>query len=755
MARATPAAQETSAKRSAARGGISRRTLLVGGGVGVGLALAWTLWPRRYAPNLRAGPGETILNAFLKIGDDGRVLVVVPQAELGQGVSTALPQILADELGADWRSIGIEPAPLNPIYANQLLAEELSQGALPESLGGVRRWAAQEVATREGLMLTGGSTSVRAFEARLRQAGAAARALLSIVAARRWDADWRELDAHGGFVWRGEESVAFGDLAEAAARERVPDDLPRRAGIDHRLTGQPLPRLDAPGKVDGSALFAADIRLPDMVYASARSAPHGGRLVSAKAEGPNAVPEALMSFQNPHWIAAAATNSWAADRAVMAMQPTWEVPAPQPDTRSIEAALAGALDQGEAEEVHAAGDAAAAMAGPGPSARYSVGLAPSAPPETLTATARVAGGKLEIWAPTQAPGLARAAAARELGFAESQVIVYPMMAVGGGYGRKLETDAIRQAAVMAYRMGRPVQLIWSRLQDIQHDRFRPAAIAQLEGRLAPSGTIGAWRARIAAPATASELAARLGLGTRLFGGSRAPAAGAVPPYAIPNLAVSHGAADIGIPTGMWRSGALSYTTFFTESFVDELARGVGVEPFSFRIQMLGQNQRLANVLATATALGGWDGGPAGSGMGLAALSAFGSHIATLVEVEIGGDQKVRVLRAVCAVDCGRVVNPELVRQQVEGGLIHGIAAALGPELAVENGMPVARTLGDLGLPNLASSPAVTVELVASEAEPGGVTELAVPTAAPAIANALHALTGERVRRLPLRIGSGR
>jgi isoquinoline 1-oxidoreductase beta subunit len=733
--------------------GISRRTLLVGGGVGIGLALAWTLWPRRYAPNLRAGEGETILNAFLKIGKDGRVVVVVPQAELGQGVSTALPQILADELGVDWRSVGVEPAPLNPLYANQLLAEELSQGSLPEALGGVRRWTAQEAATRGGLMLTGGSTSIRAFEQRLRDAGAAARALLSMVAARRWDADWRELDAHGGFVWRGEEGIPFGDLAEAAASERVPADLPIRGGIENRLMGQPLPRLDAPGKVDGSALFAGDVRLPDMVYASARSAPFGGRLVSARSESANAVREALMTFQNPNWIAAVATNHWAADKAVMAMQATWEVPSPEPDTQSIDAALAQALDHGEAEQVHAAGDVDAAITGAGPNARYAVGLAPSAPPETLTATARVSRDKLEIWAPTQAPSLARAAAAAEIGFSESQVIVYPM-AIGGGYGRKLEMDAIRQAAVMASRMGRPVQLTWSRLQDIQHDRFRPAAMGHIEARLAQSGMISAWRAGIAAPATAREVAERIGLGTRLFGGSRAPAAGAVPPYAIPNLAVSHVPADIKVPTGMWRSGALSYTTFFTESFVDELARGFGLEPFSFRIQMLGQNPRLAQVLTTATALGGWDGGPSGSGMGLAALSAFGSHIATLLEVEIGADQKVRVLRAVCAVDCGRVVNPELVRQQIEGGLIHGIAAALGPELTIEKGVPLARTLGDLDLPTLASSPSVTVELVPSEADPGGVTELAVPTAAPAIANALHALTGERVRRLPIRIGSG-
>ena len=737
------------------RRGISRRTLLVGGGAGVGLALAWAFWPRHYAPNLRAGAGETIFNGFLKIGKDGRVMVALPQAELGQGVATALPQILADELGADWRNVGVEPAPLSPLYANQLLAEQWSQGAMPEALGGVQRWAAQEIATREALMLTGGSTSVRAFEARLREAGAAARALMSMVAARRWDVDWRELDAHGGYVWRGEEGIAFGDLAEAAAAGEVPGDLPIRAGSQNRLTGQPLPRLDAPAKVDGSALFAADIRLPDMVYASVRSAPPGGRLVRADLEAAEAVPEALILYSDPAWVGAAAVNSWAADRALAAMKPVWDVPTPRPDSAGIDRALAAALDGGEASVVHEAGDLDAAMAGQGHSARYSVTLAPSAPPETLTATARVNGDRLEVWAPTQAPGLARAAAAQAVGLAEAQVIVYPMLAVGGGYGRKLEMDAVRQAAIMSQHLRRPVQLIWSRMQDIQHDRFRPAAAANLEARLAQNGTISAWRARIAAPATAREVAERIGLGTRLFGGARASTAGAVPPYAIPNIGISQVAAEIGVPTGSWRSGALSYTAFFTESFVDELARGFGLEPLSYRMQMLGQNPRLARALTTATALGGWDGGPPGSGMGIAVLSAFGSHIATLVEIEVGANQRVRVLRAVCAVDCGRVVNPELVRQQVEGGLIHGIAAAIGPELIIENGLPAARTLGDLDLPILANSPTVTVELLESEEAPGGVTELAVPTAAPAIANALHALTGERVRRLPLRIGSGR
>src|SRR5688572_16502579 len=269
------------------RRGISRRTLLVGGGVGVGLVLAWGLWPRRYPPNLRAHEGETLFNAFLKIGRDGRVVVAVPQAELGQGVYTSLPQIVADELGADWRTVSVEPAPISPLYANILLAEEASADSGFSTLG-VDRWTARQYATRNALMVTAGSSSVRGFEMRLREAGAGARALLSKAAARRWNANWEELDTRAGFVWRNGDRIAFGELAEAAAGETLPDNLPVRGGVDDRLVGQPLPRLDVPAKIDGSARFAADIRLPDMVYAAVRSAPRGSRRVAVNREAAHA-----------------------------------------------------------------------------------------------------------------------------------------------------------------------------------------------------------------------------------------------------------------------------------------------------------------------------------------------------------------------------------------------------------------------------------------------------------------------------------
>ena len=730
--------------------GISRRTLLIGGGAGAGLILAWALWPRSYEHNLRAGEGEQAFNAFLRIGRDGRVLVAVPQAELGQGSWTALAQILADELGADWRTVGVEPAPIGPLYANRLLVEGPDDGSFT---GDFRRWRAQRFGSGEAGMLTAGSSSVRAFERPLREAGAGARALLMKAAAGRWGVEWETLDTAAGFVLDGQRRLSFAELVDAAAGEELPEHLPIRAGIDNRLAGQPLPRLDLPAKVDGSAPFAGDIRLADMVYASVRAGPtEDSRLARwQKAKG-LAVPGVFGAVDAPGWVACLATNWWAANKGVEALEPVWDVPRPPVSSESLDVALTGALERDDGRRVYSRGDLADAFDG-GTILRghYRAGPAAGAPLETLTATARLGGDRLEIWAPTQAPGLARAAAARVAGLGEAQVTLYPTM-IGGGYGRKLETRAIEQAAMLAMRVKRPVQLSWSRLEETVQDGFRAPARAQLLARLDTGGVVLGWQARIAAPDTGAQLEARLRGGAGAMAAIGDPVAGAVPPYAIPAVAVDYLPAETGIRVGGWRSGAHSYTAFFTESFMDELARISSVEPLSFRMQMLGDNPRLARCLTTAATLGGWDGGVPGSAMGIACHSAFGSHIAVLVEVEVTADQRTRVLRAVCAVDCGRIVNPELVRQQIEGGLIFGIAAATGHEIGFERGRPGARDFRDLGFPTLAGSPEVTVELLESEEEPGGATELGVPVAAPAVANALHALTGRRLRSLPLVVG---
>ncbi|SNS43171.1 isoquinoline 1-oxidoreductase, beta subunit [Sphingomonas laterariae] len=734
---------------------LNRRTLLVGGGAGAGLLLAWGLWPRSYRPNLVANPGEAIFNAFLKIGEDGHIVVVVPQAEMGQGVWTSLPQVLADELGADWRTVAVEPAPISPLYANDFLIGEAAQNMMPDLLKGVGGWAARQFAIRSAMMVTGGSSSIRGFEARFREAGAAARALLCAAAGKRWNADWRACDTAAGFVTRGDDRLRFGELAAEAAALDVPKGVTLRAVGAGGLSGRPVPRIDLPSKVDGSARFAGDVRVQDMVYAAVRHGPHGATsLAGVDKKAAEKVAGTIAVVENPGWVAAVATNGWAAERALDAMRPRFTTQGPFPDSASIDKALAAALDGDEATRFFAVGDVDAAFQNAkGLKVDYGVPVAVHAAMEPLVATARLTGDKLEIWMPTQAPGLSRSVVAGAMGMAEAQVTIYPML-VGGGFGRKIENDAAVQAAIIAREVRRPVQLTWSRRDDIQQDRYRPPARGRLSAALGKGGEILGWQARIAAPAAMASM------GSRLMPGSGEPGAkaelsaveGALPPYAIPAIAIDHLPADIGIPTGIWRSVAHSYTAFFTESFVDELARIAAIEPLSFRMQMMGGNTRLAHCLTTVTAMGGWDGGVAGSVQGLACHSSFGSHVAMLVEARVGEGQQISVDRVFAAVDCGRIVHPEIVRQQIEGGIVWGIAAALGATTGFTRGMADARNFDALNLPILATTPEIQIELIASKEEPGGVGEIAVPPVAPAIANALFAATGQRLRSLPLAIG---
>ena len=736
----------------------TRRQLLVGGGAGIGLLVAWTLWPRRYAPNLIANKGETIVNAFLKIAESGVVTVVVPQAELGQGVFTALPQILADELGADWRTIAVEPAPISPVYANRLIAGELAEGRGPGFLQGAIKWSAKEYATREALMITGGSSSVRAFEQPMREAGAAARVLLCKAAAAEWDADWEACDTAGGFVVRGDEKLRFGGLAAAATAYHLPDPLPMREGRENRLTGMKLPRLDLPAKVDGSANFAADVRVPDMAFASIRQGPVGDTILkSIDRKAADAVPGVMGVVDTPRWVAAVASNWWAADRALDAMRPVFETRGPWVSSAGVDKALQDALE-GDGTRFASAGDLSTAFAGQTiHAAEYSAGLAVHAPMETMTATARFKRDRLEVWLPTQAPAIARAKCAAALGIAENAVTIHSMLA-GGSFGRKLECEAAVQAAIIAQRMNRPIQLTWSRAEDIAHDLFRPAAYARMSAKLGPAGRIEGWLAKIAAPATGAEQAARMMAGSALAGAfipdpegaDESAIAGAVPPYAISALGVDHHPAKLGVPTGHWRSGAHSYTAFFTECFIDELAIASGVEPLSFRMQMLIGNPRLALCLSTAAARGNWEGGVQGSGQGIACHSMAGSHVAIVAEARIEENQKVAVSRVVAAVDCGRVINPDLVRQQIEGGIVYAIAAATGAPIDFGRGLPVPRNFEALEIPRLAECPEIVVEIIRSNAPPGGVSEIAVPPVGPAIANAIFTANGQRLRSLPLR-----
>jgi len=744
--------------------GLGRRSVLIGGGAAIGLAIAWGIWPRDYAHNLNLGEGEHAFNAWLKIGEDGRVIAIVPQAELGQGVTTLLPQIMADELGADWRTVAVETAPINPLYANRLIAIETGRlttprALVPDAVGDVRTWLLEEYAVRETTMMTARSSSVRAFEQPCREAAALARMMLVAAAAERWDVPAEQCATASGFVLHGNKRLRFGDIAAAAARQPVPDAPVIRKRTRNALYGQNLPRLDLPGKVDGSANFAGDIRLPDMLFAAIRHGPHGDTRLVGIDKLTQSGTDQVRVIEHDRWVATVASSWWSANRALDRLAPRFETTGRAASSTAIERDLRRAVSDGEGVRIAKTGDTAAAFSGrKALTADYYVAPALHAAIETRTATARVANGTAQIWVATQAPAAARAAVARALDFSATAVTILPMFA-GGSFDAALEHDTAVEAAIIAQKIGAPVQLIRSRAEEIISDLPRAPAAARMAASLNSAGTIDAWSARIATQASTHEFRARLD-GKSAHDALRASDAtsdagaleGAMPPYAIPHVAIDHLPAAAGLPAGQWRGNADSYTCFFTESFVDDLAREVRADPLSYRISMLAGKTDLARCLARAGVVGEWEGGQAGSTKGLAIHSMRGSHIACIADARFG-PRGLQVRRLVAVVDCGRLVNPDIARQQIEGGLVFGLAALVGTTTRYRNGLATARRMADLRLPGLAQSPEIIVEFIASDRDPGGVGELGVPVIGPAIANAIATGSGRRLSSIPFRFGN--
>ena len=702
-----------------------RRTLLVGGGVGIGLVVGHALWPRRLGSELATSPDEQAFGNFIKIARDGRVTVAVPQAETGQGVWTALPQIVADELGADWEMVGVEPAPLTEADANPLAERE---GWL-DGFGMLKSW---RIAGE--MRITAGSTSVRAFEQPMREAAAIARAMLVGAAADRWNVNPGECKTADGMVLLGGQSFTFGELAEEAAVRSPPSKPQLRQDQKARLIGRPLPRLDGPAKASGSLRFAGDVRLPNMLFASARMAPPGGRLQSFAREAVQRIPGVRNVTARDHWIAVVADTWWAAEQAIKAADPKFSGQRTPDRLRPL---FQDALEAGDAREWFARGDYDAVTANARAlAATYSVAPSQHLGLEPLTATARLTAGKVAVWAPTQAPA-----------FAAGEATLYPMP-VGEPAGRALESDAIPIAIELARELKRPVQVTLPQSSSQNHDRLSPGALALMTALPDAAGIISAWQMRVATADGLGSALARLA-GANLPGEpGRTALDGSIPPYSFPNVRIQAVSVELPITAGYMRGSPQREFCFFTESFVDELARRSGLEPLAFRMAMLGGNGRLARCLQGAARLAQWDGGGAGSTMGIAGCSAFGSHIGLVAVASIGEDQRIRVHKLVAAVDCGRVVNSGLVIQQIEAGLVWalGQATVAAPEWVA--GMPRARAIGRIGLPRLSDAPEMTVQVIPSSEPPGGVSGLGTTVLAPAVANAIFAGSGKRLRNLP-------
>jgi isoquinoline 1-oxidoreductase beta subunit len=554
-------------------------------------------------------------------------------------------------------------------------------------------------------------------------------------AADRWNVDEKECDTADGLVINGVRTFTFGELAEEAAERSPPRHPVFRQSTKQRLAGQPLQRLDGPSKSNGSMRFAGDVRLPGMLYASVRLSPPGGKLTRFERDAVKGAPGVRHVAARDDWVAVVADSWWWAERAMKAADPVFSGIQSPSDMRGL---FDKALTDGDAEEWFSRGDYDATVRGSRPlAATYFVAPSPHLGLEPISATARPSGSGIELWSAALAPSLS----------GSGDALLYPMPA-GEPAGAAMEPIANPIASFLARELKRPVQVVLSQSGSQNHDRLASGGLARMTALPGAGGLTAAWQMRVA-------LADGLGSALARLAGDNAPSKfgktsldGAVPPYAIPHLRIEADHPALPFNFGYMRGSPKRELTFFTESFVDELARAAGLEPLAFRMAMLGTDARLARCLQGAARMAQWDGGGAGSTMGIAGCSAFGSHIGLVAMASIGDDQRVKVHRLAAAVDCGRVINSGLVQQQIEAGLVWalGQATAASPEWVA--GMPRARPLGGIGLPRLGDTPDIAVQVIPSSEAPGGISSLAPTVLAPAVANAIFAGSGKRMRSLP-------
>lgn len=724
----------------------SRRGFLIGTGAAVGLVVGYALWPRRWPNAWTAGEGETLLGPWIRIGADGRVTVAVPQAEMGQGIFSGFAQIVADELGADWSMMGVEPAPWHPAYAHVGLAREGTAG-LPPIVRDIAGRAGEEVIRRMNLHMTAGSTSVKGYHDLLREAAAEARARLVAAAAGEWRVNADDADTANGFVIHKASRMTFAEAVALVDPDAEPPAAKLRAADARPLEGRVLPRIDLPPKVDGTARFGADVRVPEMLYAAIRQGPVGdSRLVSASA------PAGVRMVQGANWVAVVAPTTWEARRGLGAVKASFSTSGRKAGPWIQQELAKAAAGTAGGEAVAEYGDVDDALGTIPVVADYALPFLAHACMEPMTATARVANGQAELWAPVQSLTLAHWAAAEALGLEKEDVIVHPTL-LGGGFGRKAETDCVVQAALIANAVGKPVQLIWSREEDFGSDMFRPAVHARMRGSISAERGIAAWDARIAVPSVGNSFMGRNM--PRLASDEDRPNAAAIEgadaiPYAVGAFRAVHVPVPQPVPLGYWRSVGHSFSAFVVESFVDELAAAALTDPLEFRLRLLADKPRHVAVLKAAAEAGRWgEALPPGFGRGIAVHESFGSIVAMVVEAGVSGGV-VRVAEVVSAIDCGRAIAPDSVRAQLEGAALMGLSAAIGEAVTFADGEAVQRNFDSYSVMRLADAPVRLATIIVNSGERlGGVGEPGLPPAAPALANALYKATGTRARSLPL------
>ncbi len=724
---------------------VSRREFLkTSAAIGAGLTIAVSL--EGCGPEALPGSGGAPFapNAWIRVGKDGIVTVLVDRSEMGQGVSTSLPMLVAEELDADWSKVRYEYAPANDAYANPTLP-----------------FKAQ---------LTGGSSAIRGAWRPLREAGAKARAMLVAAAAAQWNVSAGECQTENGSVVHtgSGRQAEYGSLAEQAGQLAVPANVPLKDPKTYRFIGKPIARLDLPEKVTGKATFGLDARPEGVLVAVvARCPTFGGKLQTFDAAKARAIPGVRLVAKIDSGVAVVANSYWEAKRGRDALEITWNH-GPHANLSSEEITERfEQLANGEGRVARKAGDASAVLAAAPKKvdAVYSLPYLAHATMEPMNCTAHVRKDGVTLWVPTQfqsgpsffAGGGSRGVAASIAGVPLSSVEVHTTN-LGGGFGRRSELDFVAEAVQIAKLAPAPVKLIWSREDDIRHDFYRPASYHKLSAALGSDGMPIAWSHRVVAPSIMSRFLPgwlpnwMAHLAGPMKGGidPSAVEGAADLPYAIPALEVTYAQADVGVPVGFWRSVGHSSNPFVVEGFVDELAAAVGQDPFEYRRKLLANAPRHRKVLETAAEKAGWGGPPpAGRFRGIAVHESFGSFAAEVAEVSIEAGNQVRVHRVVCAIDCGMVVNPDTIAAQIEGGIVYGLSAALKGKVTIEKGGVKQSNFHDYQVLRMSEMPVVEVYLVPSGDLPGGVGEPGTPPIAPAVANAVFAATGKRVRTLPI------
>jgi isoquinoline 1-oxidoreductase beta subunit len=755
---------------------VKRRSLLLSAaGVAGALIVGWGVMPERS----RVGrgsfmlPGETefALNGWIKVALDGTVILAMPRSEMGQGVHTALPMLAAEELDVPLSSVRIEQASADTIYGNvaMLVAglpfhpqDEDSEDGFERTKVKAARWFTGKLAREIGINATGGSSSVIDAWTVVREAAATARASLLGAASLQWRLPVEELSVTGGVISHSSgKSAGYGEMAKFASAT-PPGSVHLKEPKDWKLIGRPAARLDIPQKVDGSARFGIDVRLPGMKFAALRLCPMiGGWPGAVDADAALRMPGVERIVMLPAYAGSTAgfavigKSWWHAQRAAKAVEVQWQQrPAGALDSHRIAKALEAAVREEDGHVFHRAGDARAAESNASRrvEASYAAPYLAHATLEPMNCTARVAGGKVSVWVPTQVPEMCRAVAARVAGVRPEDVDLHVTL-LGGGFGRRLEVDYVAFAVRVAMDCGgAPVQLVWSREEDMTHDFYRPMHVAMLRAAIDDRGIVTSLRIKSAGDAISPRWLER---GMPSLAGpidmpDKTTAEGLFDlPYGFDHQHMEHVATHTGVPIGFWRSVGHSHNAFISESFIDELAFETKQDPVQFRREWLKHAPRHLAVLNLAAEKAGWGGAPpAGHARGVALHESFGTIVAQVVDVSLESGEP-RVHRVVCAVDCGVVINPNIVAQQMEGAVVFALTAALHGRIDIHEGVVQQANFPAYPLVKLSRAPKVETWLVPSQRLPGGIGEPGVPPLAPALANALFALTGKRYRSLPL------